>query len=335
MGEHSEIMSAPAKLARAGGKRTRALFCHRFIVRHNLKPRFMKVATFPEEMPEYNLKRTDRGWLVRLVGEVLMLLTDSYMTPPAGVERLRCGVTRPEYLEALAACGIPRSPFFPLNRALPLKQCVSDKSDTKECRNCKATKSRNWFFDFVLQVVLTTIFLCETRWVYAVYHGGQDRPKYLWRRKAPKSGPCDNCGIEETVRWHWHPLKKALKHCHPCYMFFQLRKFERPREIYRKESVVRICVDCDRTYSQVGGIWRPIRDELGKKRTGAYQCPACATRLDSLTLATAEKQGNYHCRGCNITDSSIEWHTVRCCDPCWKSLRKHDDLKSLRDRKEC
>ncbi|OKO98283.1 hypothetical protein PENSUB_9381 [Penicillium subrubescens] len=102
------------------------------------------------------------------------------MTPPAGVERLRWVVTRPEYPAALAACGIPRSPFFPLNRALPLKQCVSDKSDTKECRNCKATKSRYWFFDFVLQVVLKTIFLCETRWVYAVYHGGQDRPEYLW-----------------------------------------------------------------------------------------------------------------------------------------------------------
>jgi hypothetical protein len=67
MGEHSEIMSAPAKLARAGGKRSRALFCHRFIVRHNFKPHFMEVATFSEKMPEYNLKRTDRGWLGRLV----------------------------------------------------------------------------------------------------------------------------------------------------------------------------------------------------------------------------------------------------------------------------
>lgn len=31
MGEHSEIMSAPAKLARAGGKCRGVLFCHRFI----------------------------------------------------------------------------------------------------------------------------------------------------------------------------------------------------------------------------------------------------------------------------------------------------------------
>lgn len=171
---HSGIMANPWMLARAKKRYLVVLFCHRFIARHKLKPRFIKIATFEEDMPGLDLIRTDRGWLVRLLEEVLMLLTDSYMTPSAATERLRWGVTRKEYLDALKECGIPRSPFFPLNRALPLKQGINDKSDIKICRNCKVDKSRSWLFEFVCQPDLTTLFLCERCWVYAMYHGGQD-----------------------------------------------------------------------------------------------------------------------------------------------------------------
>lgn len=43
---------------------------------NNLKPRFIRVATVSAEMPELGVTRTDRSWLVRLLEEVMMLLTD-------------------------------------------------------------------------------------------------------------------------------------------------------------------------------------------------------------------------------------------------------------------
>ncbi|OOQ84212.1 hypothetical protein PEBR_33676 [Penicillium brasilianum] len=281
-----------------------------FIARHKLKPRFIKIATFEEDMPGLDLIRTDRGWLVLLLEEVLMLLTDSYMTPSAATERLRWGVTRKEYLDALKECGIPRSPFFPLNRALPLKQGINDKSDIKICRNCNVDKSRSWLFDFVCQPDLTTLFL------------------------APKSGPCDNCGVEETVFWHWHPLDKTSKRCHPCYTFLKAKGHERPREIYDKDSVILTCIECGRNSLQLKGPWRPVWDEHSAK-TGMHRCVACTTRRERQIFATAEKENDYQCRHCDTTDPSVEWHTVRCCDSCWKRLRRNDDLQKLRDRGEC
>lgn len=334
MGTHSKVISDPSKIARDTKKRRSTLFCHRFIVRHKLKPRFIKVATFAEVMPEYGLTRTNRGWLVRLLEEVMMLLTDSYMTPPAAVERLRWGVTRDEYLEALAACGIARSPFFPLNRALPLKQGINDGSDKKQCRICKVKKSRNWFFDFVLQAVLATIFLCEACWVYAFYHEGKDRPQHLWGRKAPISGPCDNCGIEETARWHWHSLDKSRKHCQACYQWFRNKGFERPQEVYKKYETVRVCAGCKRTDLDVGGVWQPVRDKAGDT-TGAHRCPACAVALKRQENALALKNNNYCCYFCKTTDLSVEWQTLRCCKGCWNHMQRNDEIKKLRDRREC
>lgn len=135
-------------------------------------------------------------------------------------------------------------------------------------------------------------------------------------------------------RWHWHPLDKTRKHCNACYLWFRDKGYERPQKVYEKYDMVQVCADCSRTSLDVQGIWQPVRDETGAK-TGAYRCPACATALRRRNDALAAKNDDRRCHYCKNTDLSVEWHTVRCCKRCWNDLKRNDELKKRRDRREC
>lgn len=309
-------------------------YYHREIVQHyNLQPGFRRIALFPEEISEAGIACANAGWLVRLLEAVMMLLLDSYWPCNETTYRIRWGVTSEMYYRALEGCGIPRSLFMPLNKALPTKQPVNDATGTRKCRNCKTTQSLGWYYD-IGNFEIATIYLCRACYRYR-WRMGVDRPSFLLgKRNPPQHGPCSNCKITTTTRWRWHLNLADRVLCCPCYMWLWKFKKDRPMHVWVRMHQERCCISCWKSESEAQNKkWSPVRDAFGDP-TGDYRCPSCNKERVRQVDRLIRLWGWYRCHVCHRTESS-GWPTPRTCQDCHDKGKADASLKLSRNRSNC
>lgn len=309
-------------------------YYHRQIVqKYDLQPNFRRIALFPEELPEAGIACANAGWLIRLLETVMMLLLDSYRPCDRTTHRIRWGVTLEMYYNALERCGISRSWFMPLNKALPTKQSVNDATGTRKCRNCQTTQSLGWYYD-IDNFELATVYLCRACYRYR-WRLGVDRPSFLLdKRSPPQHGPCSNCNTTSTTRWRWHLRLADHVLCCPCYMWLWKFKGDRPMHVWVRKQHERVCISCWKSESEVTNKkWSPVRDAFGCP-TGYYRCPSCNKDRVRQVNRLIRQWGWYRCYVCHTTESS-GWPTPRTCQECHDKGKADAGLKLSRDRSDC